>query len=396
MINPLISIIVPIYNIRGYVEKSIKSICSQTYTNLEIILVDDGSTDGSEKICDYYADIDKRIRVIHKRNGGLVSARKAGSQLATGEYVINVDGDDWIEKEHIQYLVSEGISKETDMVYMSKLYRDYGETSRPVGVKFRTCHYATQDEICEKFLPEIFGTSFEWKVYLSLWSWCMRRELYRKVQAEVRDEITISEDGVCVLSAIARCKSIACVERGGYHYVQRTTSISHSEREKKKVGIFCEEMMKVLENKSIPENLYRVGLVYIVRTIMFTEYERLLSDRSPYLFPYPQVKKGSRIVVYGAGELGKNLVRAMATNKYDYEVVAWVDKRDKQEIIGDYKSVRPKRIKEISYDYVVIAVFEAPEIYHTLLSMNIPKEKIAVMDCAYVGREIVLQAIGKE
>ena len=92
-----ISIIVPIYNVEKYVRQCIESIINQTYKNIQIILVDDGSTDTSGLICDEYASIDDRIEVIHKKNGGLDSARKAGIAIASGKYVGYVDGDDWIE-----------------------------------------------------------------------------------------------------------------------------------------------------------------------------------------------------------------------------------------------------------------------------------------------------------
>ena len=97
MQKPKLSVIVSIYNIENYVAKAIESICNQTYQNLEIILVDDGATDCSGKICDEYAKKDDRIRVIHKKNGGLVSAWMAGVEIAKGEYLAFVDSDDWID-----------------------------------------------------------------------------------------------------------------------------------------------------------------------------------------------------------------------------------------------------------------------------------------------------------
>ena len=93
-IAPKISIIVPVYNVEKYLDQCIRSIVNQTYKKLEIILVDDGSTDLSGKICDDYALSDKRIQVIHKENGGLVSARQAVIRVGTGDYVFHVDGDD--------------------------------------------------------------------------------------------------------------------------------------------------------------------------------------------------------------------------------------------------------------------------------------------------------------
>lgn len=93
-----LSVIVPVYNVEEYIKDSVNSVINQTYKNLEIILVDDGSTDNSGKICDEFAKKDSRVVVVHKENGGIVSARKAGISLATGEYAINFDPDDWIEE----------------------------------------------------------------------------------------------------------------------------------------------------------------------------------------------------------------------------------------------------------------------------------------------------------
>lgn len=100
----LITIVVPVYNIEKYISRCIKSIINQTYKNLEIILVDDGSKDNSGKICDEYQNKDNRIKVIHKINGGLSDARNVGIEHARGELIAFVDGDDYVEKEHIEYL----------------------------------------------------------------------------------------------------------------------------------------------------------------------------------------------------------------------------------------------------------------------------------------------------
>lgn len=101
---PLISIIVPVYNVEGYLDRCLQSICGQTYTNLEIILVDDGSTDSSGDVCDKFAQSDFRIKVIHQSNGGQSAARNKGLSIATGEYIGFVDGDDWIDPDMYEFL----------------------------------------------------------------------------------------------------------------------------------------------------------------------------------------------------------------------------------------------------------------------------------------------------
>ena len=97
MINGLISIIVPVYNVEPYLKRCVESILGQTYTNLELLLIDDGSTDGSEELCDYYRKIDTRVRVFHKNNGGVSAARNVGLLECRGEYIAFVDADDWVE-----------------------------------------------------------------------------------------------------------------------------------------------------------------------------------------------------------------------------------------------------------------------------------------------------------
>ncbi|MBQ3584028.1 MAG: glycosyltransferase family 2 protein, partial [Lachnospiraceae bacterium] len=98
----LISVIVPVYNIESYISKCVESLCSQTYTNLEIILVDDGSSDSSSFICDAYAKQDERIMVIHKENDGLSEARNAGLKCAHGQYLMFIDGDDYVDHTMIE------------------------------------------------------------------------------------------------------------------------------------------------------------------------------------------------------------------------------------------------------------------------------------------------------
>ena len=94
--DPLVSIIVPVYNVKPYLNRCVDSLLGQSYQNMELLLVDDGSTDGSETLCDEYAAQDARVRVLHKKNGGLSDARNAGVDAAAGEYLSFVDGDDWV------------------------------------------------------------------------------------------------------------------------------------------------------------------------------------------------------------------------------------------------------------------------------------------------------------
>lgn len=166
MDKDLVSVIVPVYNVEKYLEKCIHSICEQTYENLEIILSDDGSTDGSGKICDQYACMDSRIRVIHKENGGLSDARNAGIEMASGQYFMFVDSDDTITRDTVEKLYSAAIEYHCEIAVcnMVRIYEDgtiesfYHPTDRVVVLenqqRFETLN---QPSVCNKlFLADLF------------------------------------------------------------------------------------------------------------------------------------------------------------------------------------------------------------------------------------------------
>lgn len=163
----LISVIVPIYNIEKYIEKCIASISSQTYKNLEIILIDDGSTDSSGSICDTLAKNDPRIKVIHKKNGGLSDARNAGLEVAEGEYFSFIDGDDFITPDTLEKLYNAAVSTDSEISVcnMLRYYEDgstvdfYCPSTAPVTLegidRFKTLN---QPSVCNKlFKAELFG-----------------------------------------------------------------------------------------------------------------------------------------------------------------------------------------------------------------------------------------------
>lgn len=125
---PLISIIVPVYNVKNYLEKCLQSICGQTYKNLEIILIDDGSSDGSGELCDLFAQRDGRIKVIHQTNAGQSAARNRGLAVAQGEFLGFVDSDDWIEPDMYEFLYHLLKANGADISICSH-YRDKGGKS---------------------------------------------------------------------------------------------------------------------------------------------------------------------------------------------------------------------------------------------------------------------------
>jgi glycosyltransferase involved in cell wall biosynthesis len=119
MAKKLVSVIIPVYNVEKYLSNCLDSVISQTYNNLEIIVIDDGSTDNSGRICDEYAKKDKRIKVIHKKNGGLSDARNTGLNLHTGHYITFIDSDDWVDNNYIEEQINTAIKTNSDIVATS-------------------------------------------------------------------------------------------------------------------------------------------------------------------------------------------------------------------------------------------------------------------------------------
>ena len=149
--NPKISVIVPVYKVEKYLDRCVESIVNQTYKNLEIILVDDGSPDNCPAMCDAWAEKDERIRVIHKENGGLADARNAGMDIATGDYIGFVDSDDWIEPNMYEVLLKNALKYDAD-ISRCGLWLDTENGSSDQIVEFRDITTLNKTEFIKGFL----------------------------------------------------------------------------------------------------------------------------------------------------------------------------------------------------------------------------------------------------
>ena len=228
---PKISVIVPVYNVEPYLRPCLDSLLSQTFSDMEVISVDDGSTDACGVICDEYAARDARFRVIHKENGGLVSARKAGLQAARGEYVTYVDGDDSIEPELIAQCM-EAIARcaetQTDVDVLLHGYVKDSETEQQVKTNpMESGLYEGEKlDVLRKQMLSMQGADyFTFGVEPSVWSKVFRREFLVPYQMKVPDEITIGEDVAVTYPLLMDCKNVLIDnDITGYRY--RVTPVS--------------------------------------------------------------------------------------------------------------------------------------------------------------------------
>lgn len=219
------SIIVPVYNIRLFLPQCVESILAQTWKDYELILVDDGSTDGSEKLCDTYREKDERIQVIHKSNGGLVSARQEGVQAALGKYIIHVDGDDWIQPQMLEKANELIQLYDADMICFGaeRVFPDRSEFLQepvPEGLY-------TGSKLKERIYPKVLMDCDMIHMMYYLWAKVIRRELLFPHQMNVSRQISNGEDIICVAPVYRNAKSVYISHQNLYCYRCREGSISH-------------------------------------------------------------------------------------------------------------------------------------------------------------------------
>lgn len=220
------SIIIPIYNVEKYVCKCIESVINQTEKDIEILLVDDGSTDSSGKICDEYAELDQRVRVIHKENGGLSSARNCGTEHATSEYIQFLDGDDFLRADAVEVLYSTMQQYPCDFVQF--MYQEVNENEEPVKkVQSEKIYQAHTSKELFKNLYRLGGVAASGATKF------MRRELAQKIPFEnIRHE-----DEMWCTRAFQEDLTVTYIQDELYYYVMREGSIIHSGFNRKKLDV---------------------------------------------------------------------------------------------------------------------------------------------------------------
>lgn len=214
-IKPLITVVIPVYNVKPYLDRCIQSVLKQTYANLEILLVDDGSTDGSGDICDSFCKIDKRISVIHKQNGGLSEARNIGIANATGEYITFVDSDDYIDSDMIDYLFYLIDNYNCSMSLCShRIVKNNGERIINNGNGKET---VLSDKEC------IFNMCYHHLVDTSAWAKLYKIDLFQGVRFPIGK---LFEDIATTYRLFLKSKQIACGFVPKYSYWIRCNSIT--------------------------------------------------------------------------------------------------------------------------------------------------------------------------
>lgn len=350
--RPLISVIIPVYNAEQYLVECLESVVNQTYHHLEIILVDDGSADGSPAVCDAYAAADPRVKVIHKENEGLVRARKTGVSLATGEYITYVDADDWIDTDAYEIVLGKMAGQDVDMI-MYGLIEEY-EDGSVVKENMSAEGYYAGEEMKEKIYPQMLcgGVFFRFGILPNLVCKLVRRELLGRIQSLVSDSVEVGEDADCTFQLVLQAESVQVMRYAPYHYRKRTDSMVWGRTSLSQGRSLYRDLRNAFEESTEREILMPQLYSYMLFILLLKSAENFFK-RGVFV----EYFGGKKIVLYGAGGFGQEIYQVLEEEKLG-EIVLWVDQKYQKYWETGLPVRTPDEIINCIYDSVFIAVLD--------------------------------------
>lgn len=364
-----VSIIVPIYNVEAELRKCVSSILAQTYRDIEVILVDDGSPDNCSAICDEFASKDDRVVVIHKENGGLVNARKSGLEKSTGRFISYVDGDDWIEEDFIQNLVDCQQKYNVDIV-AAGFAKDIGDDSERFTNVIPSGFYDKKRMIAEVYPRMICaGPYFYFGICSYVWNKLFKKELLYDCQMAVDPRISIGEDTAVVFPVLLKANTLYISDNNSYHYYQKAYSMLKSvdslEREKEKVAWLNNYLAEAMKGAPAEYNLDKQIERYIDGLKIIRYGEKETSPRNHLFDAAPT----DRVAIFSGGIVGQNIYSIFASKKIG-TITGWFD-RDAE--IYRAQGLNVQNIEDIpktEFDIIVIANLDETSINKNLAVLD--------------------------
>lgn len=370
----LISIIVPVYNTERDLNKCIDSILNQTHKHLQIILVDDGSTDNSGKICDEYSLKDSRVEVIHQNNSGPMKARKMGVNSAKGEFIGFVDSDDWIEPNMYEEMLVNILQTNADFVHTGSIRGGGGIDCRYENMVFDYPKYNLNIWSALMNGNENFyiHSGFPMKLYKRIFiADCMR---------DMPDNIDFCEDLINMVECLIRCNKFSLLKKAYYHTNYRLGSLSHTYDTTFMIRIsnMIEQLEKILNKYEMYDILKPYVDNFFTRHMLRAIKLNDIYDVIIYWIDFTEQLLNKKIVIYGAGEVGHDYYRQLLINS-SCQIVDWVDKNFKRYNYKEREVHSINNLKNLEYDLVLIAVKRqhvAEQIMNELISMGIDRDKL--------------------
>lgn len=374
METPLVSIIVPVFNVEAYIAQCIESIQRQTYRNIQVILVDDGSTDKSGAICDNYAAGDSRIEVVHRQNGGLVRARKCGLKRAKGQYIGFVDGDDYIDSGMYQTLAKAIELEKADFVHSG-----YWENvaKKIVPARKVITHPLDKVELLENIL-----SGAEAGITPSIWSKLFQADFIKRSYSKIPPDCVLGEDVLALCICILESEKIALTDKAEYHYRTRENSLSHRNEidDIRKIFLLYDNLCRILCDYQMDAKLHRTMDAFLWNHL--SEYMGRIAEQdfqiARYWFDNADELKGRKIILYGAGAVGRDYY-AQISRYSDCQIAAWVDAHPERYHYPHIRLYGVEILQSVEYDLLLIGAGDeklAEEIRNQLTAYGVDKSKI--------------------
>jgi glycosyltransferase involved in cell wall biosynthesis len=280
--DSLVSIIVPIYKVEKYLATCLNSIASQTFTNIQVILVNDGSPDNSQSICKKYCENDTRFELINKENGGLASARNAGLEKVKGDYIVCVDSDDWIEPNMVELLLKNMVDYKADMSVCS-FYVNEGSSVKKEFFSKKISVLSQQDAIKNTITPG--------KFYGFAWNKMYKTELVADQRYD--ESILKGEDSPFSCEYILKCKKIVVQDIPLYHYRNDSVSISRSKFNIGKMSVLksYQSIVDMLVRVNYSNDIIDMQRVQYANQLLSLRTNIILSGKSAFLPQLDSVDK---------------------------------------------------------------------------------------------------------
>ena len=381
----MISVIIPIYNAGAYLERCLESVCGQTFRDLEILLVDDGSTDSSPQICRRYQAADSRVQVIRQENGGLIRARQTGVRAASGDFVGWTDSDDWLEADYFAQLAAAQAASGADFVAANH-FHDIGGDSKVVRNHIPPGVYRWRE-----LLPNLLysGSFFSFGLQPHVYTKLIRRDIITRAELAIDPRIRAGEDAAAIYPSVLEAEQIAVTSICGYHYVQRQGSMVKTENpeELQRFRLLYDHLAGAFAQKGVLEEMLPQLREY-EKYFLFSRHMKILDQQ--ILLPYGGIPLHSRVVIYGAGVLGQKMQGYLSEGRRA-DVVLWIDKNYAayQKAGLDVRPPEAVRDAKGRYDFVLIAHTEASaagEMRNRLLDLEVPEEKIRWFSQRFIDR----------
>lgn len=381
----MISVIVPIYNAEEYLNKCLASIVNQTYRELEIILVNDGSTDESLAICEKYKQVDDRVVIINKHNEGLVRARKDGIRMAKGEYITFVDADDWIDITTYEKIYT----GKADIISYG-LTEEYENYSKNKTDKIEPGLY-DKKRIHDQIIPCMLSstTFFEFGMLPNLvCKLIIKKSLLLETIDDVSDNVTIGEDVDFFFRTIYKAESMLIKTDTLYHYRQHKKSMMKAKLPVEKIKALYLDLYNIKEAAGLTEWVSQLNQ-YITFVMLLKRPEIVI----PYITELSDIH--GKVVIYGAGGFGKSLYDILIENK-NITKLSIVDRQWQNMNNVGYHIENPETVRVDIPDKIIIAILNenvCGQVGKYLIEMGIESKTIISINFRGINAESMIKKI---